>query len=88
MTMFSRDRARKVFLLGLSLRFNFLEQHTPGSENDFVDVGSFSVVVTEVQKEVVSAATAEAAVVAAETVVPQSVHHQEEAPSRPRCSLT
>jgi hypothetical protein len=44
-----------------------------------VDVGSFSDVVTEVQKEAVSAATTEAPVAAAETVVPQSVHHREEA---------
>jgi hypothetical protein len=61
------------------LRFNFREQHTPGSENEFVDVGSFSDDVTEVQKEVVSAATAEAPVAAVETVVPQSTHHQEKA---------
>jgi hypothetical protein len=44
-----------------------------------MDVGSFSDVVTEVQKEVVSTATAETPVAAVETVVPQSVHHQEEA---------
>jgi hypothetical protein len=44
-----------------------------------VDVGSFSDVVTKVQKEAVSAATAEAPVTAAETVVPQFVHHREEA---------
>jgi hypothetical protein len=44
-----------------------------------VVVGSFSYVVTEVHKEVVSAATAETPAVAVETVVPQSVHHQEEA---------
>jgi hypothetical protein len=43
-----------------------------------VDVGSFSDVVTEVQKEVVSAATAEIPA-AVETIIPQSVHHQEEA---------
>jgi hypothetical protein len=46
------------------LRFNFREQHTPGSENEFVDVGSFSNDVTEVQKEVISAATTEAPVAA------------------------
>jgi hypothetical protein len=44
-----------------------------------VDVGSFSDVVIEVQKEVVSAATTETPAAAVETVVPQSVHHQEEA---------
>jgi hypothetical protein len=42
-----------------------------------VDVGSFSYVVSEVQKEVDSVATAETPVAAVETVVPQSVHHQE-----------
>jgi hypothetical protein len=38
------------------LRFNFHEQHTPGSENEFVDVGSFSDVILEVQKEIDMAA--------------------------------
>jgi hypothetical protein len=61
------------------LRFDFHEQHTPGSENEFVDIGSFSDVVTEVQKEDVSTATTEAPIAAAETMVPQSVHHREEA---------
>jgi hypothetical protein len=44
-----------------------------------MDVGSFSDVVTKVHKEVVSAATAETPVSTVETVVPQSIHHQEEA---------
>jgi hypothetical protein len=57
------------------LRFDFHEQHTPGSENEFVDVGSFLNVVTEVQKEAISAATAEGPVAATETVIPQSVRH-------------
>jgi hypothetical protein len=43
-----------------------------------VDVGSFSDVVIEVQKEAVSAATTVAPVATAETVVPQYAHHQEE----------
>jgi hypothetical protein len=60
------------------LRFDFHEQHTPCSENEFVDVGSFSNVVTEVQKEAVSTTTAKAPVADAKTVVPQSVHHREE----------
>jgi hypothetical protein len=38
------------------LRFNFHEQHTPGSENEFVDVGSFSDVIPEVRKEIDMAA--------------------------------
>jgi hypothetical protein len=40
------------------LRFNFHEHCTPGSENELLDIGSFSDVVTEVQKEVVTAADA------------------------------
>jgi hypothetical protein len=46
------------------LRFNFHEHCTPSSENEFVDVGSFSDVATEVQKEVVTTAAADAIEVA------------------------
>jgi hypothetical protein len=42
------------------LRFNFHEHCTPGSENEFVDVGSFSDVATEVHQEVVTTAAADA----------------------------
>jgi hypothetical protein len=52
MTIFSRNPTRKVFLFGLFLRFNFHEQRTPDSENEFVDVYSFSDVVPEVRKEI------------------------------------
>jgi hypothetical protein len=38
------------------LRFNFHEQRTPGSENEFVDVGSFSDIIPEVPKEIDMAA--------------------------------
>jgi hypothetical protein len=38
------------------LRFTFHEQHTLGSENEFMDVGSFSDVIFEVQKEIDMAA--------------------------------
>jgi hypothetical protein len=61
------------------LRFNFHEHYTPISENEFVDVGSFSDVVAEVQKEVVAAATGETSAAAIDTVAPQRVHPQEEA---------
>jgi hypothetical protein len=44
-----------------------------------MDVGSFSDVVAEVQKEVVSAATAETPAAAIDIVAPPSVHPQEEA---------
>jgi hypothetical protein len=49
--MLSWDPAIKVFFLPF-LRFNFHEQHTPGSENEFVDVGSFLDVIPEVRKEI------------------------------------
>jgi hypothetical protein len=49
------------------------------SENEFVDVGSFSDVVAEVQKEVVSAATAETSSAAIDIVAPHPVHPQEKA---------
>jgi hypothetical protein len=48
------------------LRFNFHEHCTPGSKNEFVDIGSFSDVFTEVQKEVVTAAAATDAIEATE----------------------
>jgi hypothetical protein len=46
------------------LRFNFHEHCPPGSENEFVGVGSFSDVATEVHKEVVTTAAADAIEVA------------------------
>jgi hypothetical protein len=48
------------------LRFNFHEHCIPGSKNEFVDIGSFSDVFTEVQKEVVTAAAATDAIEATE----------------------
>jgi hypothetical protein len=41
------------------LRFNFHEHFPSGSENEFVDIDSFSDATPEVQKEVVSAVAAE-----------------------------
>jgi hypothetical protein len=73
------EPSQKGFSSWPFLRFNFHEHYTSSSENEFVDVGFFSDVVAEVQKEVVSAATAETPIAAVETVNPQSVHHQEEA---------
>jgi hypothetical protein len=55
------------------LRFNFHEHCTLGSENEFVDVDSFSDVVAEVAKE------AETSAVAIETAHPQPVSCQDEA---------
>jgi hypothetical protein len=51
------------------LQFYFPDQRTPSSENEFMDIGSFSDVAEE------AAAKAESFV----AVVPQPVHHQEEA---------
>jgi hypothetical protein len=73
------EPSQKGFSSWPFLRFNFHEHYTPSSENEFVDVGSFSDVVAEVQKEVISAATAETSTTAIDTVAPQPVHPQEEA---------
>jgi hypothetical protein len=55
------------------LRFNFQEHCTPGSENEFVDIDSFSDVVAKVAKE------AETSAAAVETVDSQPVSRQDEA---------
>jgi hypothetical protein len=60
------EPSQKGFFSWPFLRFNFHEHFPPGSENEFVDIGSFSYVVSEVQKEVVTIAAA--ATVAAEVV--------------------
>jgi hypothetical protein len=73
------EPSQKGFSSWPFLRFNFHEHYTPSSENEFVDVGSFSYVVAKVQKEVVSAATAETPTAGIDTVVPPSIHPQEEA---------
>jgi hypothetical protein len=48
--------SQKCFSSWPFLIFNFHEQCTPGSENEFVDVGSFSDVIPEVRKEIDMAA--------------------------------
>jgi uncharacterized protein YktA (UPF0223 family) len=55
------------------LRLNFNEHYTPCSENEFVDIDSFSDVAGE------SAQEAGIFVVAAETTIPQPIHRQDEA---------
>jgi hypothetical protein len=52
------EPSQKGFFSWPFLTFNFHEHCTPGSENEFVDIGSFLDVVSEVQKEVVTTATA------------------------------
>jgi hypothetical protein len=56
------------------LRFNFHEHCPSGSENEFVDIDSFSDAAPEVQKEIMPHATAEPP-----TTVPRSAHPQREA---------
>jgi hypothetical protein len=61
---------QKGFFSWPFLRFNFPEQLTLGSKNEFVDIDSFSDVACEAAKE------AEISAAAVETTVPQPVHHQ------------
>jgi hypothetical protein len=63
------------------LRLNFHEHCPSGSENEFVDIDSFSDVASEIQKEVISAVATEGPAAAMDTAVPQSAHPQEEASS-------
>jgi hypothetical protein len=75
---FSVEVAQKGFSSWPFLRFYFLDRRTPSSENEFVDIDSFSDVAEEVQKEIVSAATSETTAATMDTAVPQSAHPQEE----------
>jgi hypothetical protein len=61
------EPSKKGFFSWPFLRFNFHEHCPPGSENEFVDIVSFSDVASEVLKEVaiVAAATVAAEVVGA-----------------------
>jgi hypothetical protein len=61
------------------LRFNFRNHCPSGSENEFMDVDSFSDAAPEVQKEVVFAAGAETLAATTDTTVSQSVLPQDEA---------
>jgi hypothetical protein len=53
------ESSQKGFFFWPLLRFNFHEHCPSGSENEFVDIDSFSNAAPEVQKEVVSAAATE-----------------------------
>jgi hypothetical protein len=61
------------------LRFDFRERCPSGSENEFVDIDSFSYSAPEVQKEVIPDAAAGPPVAAVDFAVPQSFHPQDEA---------
>jgi hypothetical protein len=56
------------------LRFNFCEHCPLGSENEFVDIDSFSDAAPEVQKEVIPNAATEPPITATVAAVPQSDH--------------
>jgi hypothetical protein len=76
---FPMELAQKGFSSWPFLQFYFPARHTPSSENEFVDIGSFSDVAEEVRNEVVSTAATEAPAAAMDTAVPQSAHPQEDA---------
>jgi hypothetical protein len=61
------------------LRFNFHEHCPSGSENEFMDIDSFSDAAPEIQKEVISSVATEGPAIATDNAVPQSAHPQEEA---------
>jgi hypothetical protein len=67
------EPSQKGFCSWPFLRFNFHEHCTLGSENEFVDIDSFSDVAGEATQE------AEISAAAVETTIPQPVHHQDEA---------
>jgi hypothetical protein len=70
------EPSQKGFSSWPDLRFSFHEHHTPGSENEFVDIDSLSYVVAEVVKGIETSAAAAAAI---ETVDPQPSGRQDEA---------
>jgi hypothetical protein len=73
------DSSQKGFFFWPLLIFNFHEHCPSGSENEFADIDSFSNAAPEVQKEVISAAAAEALAATIDTVVSQPVRPQDEA---------
>jgi hypothetical protein len=61
------------------LRFNFHEHCPSSSENEFVDIDSFSDAAPEIQKEVISAVATEPPAATLDTTVSQPVHLEDEA---------
>jgi hypothetical protein len=76
--LFMEPASQKGSFFWPLLRFNFQEHCPSGSENEFVDIVSFSDAAPEVQKEVIPD-TVEPPVTATDTAVPQSVHPHDEA---------
>jgi hypothetical protein len=70
---FPTELTQKGFSSWPFLRFYFPDQRTPSSENEFVDIDSFLDVANK------AATKTETSAAAVETIVPQPVHHQEEA---------
>jgi hypothetical protein len=61
------------------LRFNFHEHFPSGSENEFLDIDSFSDAAPEVQKEVVSAVATEPPAATTDTIISQPARPYDEA---------
>jgi hypothetical protein len=72
------ESSQKGYFFWSLLRFNFHEHCPSGSENEFVDIDSFSDAAPEVQKEVVSTA-AEHPAATTDTIISQPIHPQDEA---------
>jgi hypothetical protein len=73
------ESSQKGSLFWPLLRFNFHEHYPSGSENEFVDIDSFSDAAPEIQKEVVSAVAAEPPAATLDTIFSQPVRLQDEA---------
>jgi hypothetical protein len=73
------DSRQKGSFFWTLLRFNFHEHCPSGSENEFVDIDSFSHAAPKVQKEVVSAIADEPPAATADTIVSQPARPQDEA---------
>jgi hypothetical protein len=73
------ESSQKGFFFWPLLRFNFHEHCPSGSENEFVDIDSFSDVAPEVQKEVVSDTAAEPPAATIDAIVSHPVGPQDEA---------
>jgi hypothetical protein len=67
------ESSQKVSFFWPLLRFNFHEHCPLCSENEFVDIDSFSDAAPEVQKEVISTATAEPPAATTDTIVSRPV---------------
>jgi hypothetical protein len=73
------ESSKKGSFFWTLLRFDFHEHCPPGSENEFVDIDSFSDAAPKIQKDVVSVVAIGGPATATDATVPQSAHPQEEA---------